>query len=264
MDRALEGAASLAGPGDSRPEPLLPDGNAAGAALQPDLPDAETQAEPRALPLDLVPLASTRDSFATPLVGPGSGDDPGEAPELQPDSPGASQPRTLTSDRHVAGGNAAVQEALQTERQQQETPGHQQKGNWNKVAFAMWKCAPTDRRAAVRAARRHLDSCSRHDAVSQEAQKIHAAAQRRLVVGSGSGDDPVEASELQPDSTGGSANSSASTCVRLSVPLGAEEIHAKMKRYWREFSDTAYNRDVLKQLSHVPVSYTHLTLPTKA
>ena len=51
VDRAGEGAASLAGPGDSRPEPLLSDGNAAGAALQPDLPDAGTQADPRALPL---------------------------------------------------------------------------------------------------------------------------------------------------------------------------------------------------------------------
>ena len=111
VDRAGERAASLAGPGDSRPEPLLSDGNAAGAALQPDLPDAETQADPRALPFALVPLASTWDRLATPLVGPGSGDDPGEAPELQPDSPGASQPRTLSSDGHVAGGNAAVQEA---------------------------------------------------------------------------------------------------------------------------------------------------------
>ena len=78
------------------------------------------------------------------------------------------------------------------------------------------------------------------------------------MAGSGSGEDPGEASELQPDSTGGSqsgtlssANSSASTCVRLSVPLEAEQIHAKMKRYWREFSNTAYNKDVLKQLSHV-------------
>ena len=33
--------------------------------------------------------------------------------------------------------------------------------------------------------------------------------------------------------------------------MEAEQIHAEMKAFWREFSNTDYNKDVLKQLSHV-------------